>query len=124
MHELGIVFHIIDAVEEVAREGGIARVSRVTVELGEVSGIVSEFLVDCWRWAADRNDVLRGAELEVEVIPAVTRCESCGAAYATVQHGCTCPHCGSNRTYLVQGAESIIKEITVPDEGSEGLVVT
>ena len=33
MHELGIVFHIIRSVEDVARENNIHRVSSVTLEL-------------------------------------------------------------------------------------------
>ena len=40
MHELGIVFHIIDRVERVGRENGLEKVSAVVLELGEVSGVV------------------------------------------------------------------------------------
>ena len=47
MHELGIVFHIIRSVEEVGRENRIRRVSAVTLELGEVSGVVESDLQDC-----------------------------------------------------------------------------
>ena len=39
MHELGIVFHIIDSIEEVGRQNKLRRVSTVTLELGEVSGV-------------------------------------------------------------------------------------
>ena len=52
MHELGIVFHIIDSIEEVGRQNKLRRVSTVTLELGEVSGVVDTYLVDCWHWAA------------------------------------------------------------------------
>ena len=38
MHELGIVFHIIRTVEDVAKENHVARIQRVTLQLGEVSG--------------------------------------------------------------------------------------
>ena len=56
MHELGIVFHIIDSIEEVGRQNKLRRVSTVTLELGEVSGVVHTYLEDCWHWAAaDRN---------------------------------------------------------------------
>ena len=48
MHELGIVFHIIRSVEGVARENNLRRVSSVTLELGEVSGVISSYLTDCW----------------------------------------------------------------------------
>ena len=66
MHELGIVFHIIRSVEDVARQNNIHRVSSVTLELGEVSGILPDYLADCWRWACDKKDLMRGAELVVE----------------------------------------------------------
>jgi len=52
MHELGIVFHIIDSIEEVGRQNKLRRVSTVTLELGEVSGVVHTYLEDCWHWAA------------------------------------------------------------------------
>ena len=52
MHELGIVFHVIDMVEKAAAENQAAAVASVTLELGEVSGVVPDYLTDCWRWAA------------------------------------------------------------------------
>lgn len=116
MHELGIVFHIIRSVEDVAAQNNLRRVSSVTLQVGEVSGIIPSYLTDCWRWACDKNDLMRGCELEVEEIPAVTHCEGCGCDYPTVASGRTCPHCGSGDTYLVQGNETLIKEIATPDQ--------
>lgn len=55
MHELGIVYHIIRDVENVARANGVSRVSSVTLLLGEVSGVVPDLLLDAWRWAADKS---------------------------------------------------------------------
>ena len=52
MHELGIVFHIIDTVEQVGRENGVTQVRSVTLDVGQVSGIEDPYLMDCWRWAA------------------------------------------------------------------------
>ena len=46
----------------------------------------------------------------------MTHCEACGCDYATVEHGKTCPHCGSGETYLLQGQEVMIKQIETPDE--------
>lgn len=116
MHELGIVYHIIRDVENVACANGVSRVTSVTLLLGEVSGVVPDLLADAWRWAADKKPLTQGAELKIETVPAVTHCESCGEDYATVEHGKTCPHCGSGETYLVQGQEVMIKEIEVPDD--------
>lgn len=116
MHELGIVYHIIRDVENVARANGVRRVSSVTLLLGEVSGVVPDLLLDAWRWAADKKPITQGAELIVEPVNAVTHCEACGRDYATVDYGKTCPHCGSGETYLLQGQEVMIKQIETPDE--------
>ena len=75
MHELGIVFHIIRTVEDVARQNDVTRIRRVTLQLGEVSGVVESYLQDCWKWAAAKSELLPGAVLTVETIPAVTVCE-------------------------------------------------
>ena len=72
MHELGIVFHIIRTVEDVAKENHVARIQRVTLQLGEVSGVVESYLQDCWKWAAAKSEILPSAALTVEQIPAIT----------------------------------------------------
>ena len=100
MHELGIVFHTIRTIEEVAAEQGLTRVGSVTLELGEVSGAIPQELVSCWDWAVNRTELLRGAPLKIETLPAVT-----------VRHGRTCPYCGSEKTWLLRGNEISIKEI-------------
>lgn len=111
MHELGIVFHIIDSLEEIGKENELREVSAVTLEIGEVSGVIDTYLKDCWRWAADKSELLRGSRLVIEQIPAVTICEDCKKTYATVEHGKICPFCLGGNTYLVAGNECNIKEI-------------
>ena len=113
MHELGIVFYIIRDVKKAAQEHGVEKVSAVVMNIGEVSTIVPEYLMDCWRWAADKEDLLRGAELRFHILPAVTYCEDCQKEFGTVAHGIICPHCGSEHTYLLRGNEVEIKEIEV-----------
>ena len=46
MHELGIVFHVIRAVENIGREQGLTDVASVTLELGQVSGVVDARTTD------------------------------------------------------------------------------
>ena len=68
MHELGIVFHIIDSLEKIGGQHRLERIASVTLEIGEVSGVVESYLRDCWRWASDKSALLAGAELYVEPI--------------------------------------------------------
>ena len=81
MHELGIVFHVIRAVEGIGREQKLTDVASVTLELGEVSGAIPHELVSCWNWAVKRTELLPRAALKIETLPAVTHCEGCGAEY-------------------------------------------
>ena len=111
MHELGIVFHISKSVESVAADNDLENVSAVVLELGEVSGVVPDYLTDCWKWAAAKSELMSGSQLKIETLPAVTRCDSCGKDYPTVAHGKTCPHCRSGDTWLLTGNEVNIKEI-------------
>lgn len=113
MHELGVVFYVVRDVKEVAGKNDVKRVDTVTLEIGEVSGVVHELLIDCWNWARQKEPILAEAELVIETIPAVTHCGDCGQDYETVKYAKVCPHCGSEHTWLVQGNEFNIKEIQV-----------
>ena len=113
MHELGIVFYIIRDVKKAAGENGVEHVDGVVMNIGEVSTIIPDYLQDCWRWAADKEPMLKGCELKCNIIPAVTLCNACGKEYPTVQYGKKCPHCGSEDTVLSCGNEVEIKEIEV-----------
>lgn len=112
MHELGVVFHVIKTVEEVARENDISEIKSVTLEIGEVSTVIEDYLRKCWKWSVEKkSELLKETELIVEKIEAITFCEDCEKIYGTVEFGKKCPYCGSVKTYLVTGNEFNIKEI-------------
>lgn len=111
MHELGIVFHVIRTVERLGAENELTRVASVTLDVGEVSGAVPRELTNCWDWAVQKSDLMRGASLRIETQIAVTHCDGCGQDYPTVAHGRTCPLCGSGETWLKEGSEISIREI-------------
>ena len=115
MHELGIVFYIIRDVKAAAEQNSVKKVAQVVMNIGEVSTIIPDYLTDCWRWAADKEPLLKGSELKINMIQAVTQCQDCGQEYETVKYGKTCPHCGSGNTFLLKGNEVEIKEIEVPN---------
>lgn len=86
MHELGIIVHVMRTVEDVAAENNLTEIRSVTCEIGEVSGVVPEYMTDCWGYARSRSEFLKGSELKIEIIPGVTMCEDCGKTYSTVQY--------------------------------------
>lgn len=115
MHELGIVTYVAKTVSRIAEEQDVKKVAEVILEIGEVSGIIGEYLEDCWNYFRKNYPVLADAKLQCEVLPTVTWCEDCKNEYATVRYGRTCPCCGSGKTYLLTGNECNIKELKVYD---------
>ena len=111
MHELGTVFYVIREVEQVVEENHLTKVASVTLEIGEVSGIIPYYLTDCWQWAIQKSQYLKEAELKIETVPAVTFCEDCKQTYPTVKYAKICPHSKSEHTNLVSGNEYNNKEI-------------
>ena len=111
MHELGIVYHVINRIEELCEEQKLSKVSSVTLEIGEVSGVVPSYLIDGWNWAVKKVPVMSEARLEIESLEAVTVCNSCTKTYETVKYGRTCPFCESEDTVLLRGTEMNIKQI-------------
>ena len=111
MHELGVVFHIIDDVTDIGRQNNLSKINSVTLQLGTVSTVIPDYLTDCWYWAVKRTELMQDAKLIIEPIEAITFCEGCKKTYDTVKYGKICPYCGSEDTYLYQGNEFLIKEI-------------
>ncbi len=113
MHELGIVLQVVEQAEDVAKQNQVQKVLRLTLEVGEVSGIVPNLFEDCFEWAKKRTEHLKECTLNMVILEALTYCEDCGETYRTVEFAKKCPHCGSYKTYLVTGNEINIKDIEV-----------
>jgi len=111
MHELGIVLNTARTLDELAEEQHLTAISSVTLEVGEVSGIMTDYFTDCWDYFKGRHPLLRESTLKLVTTPAVTICGSCEKTYPTVKYGRQCPFCGSYETWLLTGNECIIKEI-------------
>ncbi len=111
MHELGIIVHISKTLQEIAEENRLSQIGKLTLEIGEVSGIVNEYLTDCWQYYRKKAPLIENCVMQIETVKAVTYCENCGKTYETVLYGRRCPFCNSEDTYLIKGDECNIKEI-------------
>lgn len=113
MHELGIAFHIISEIDKIAEQNKVNEVKRVTLEIGEVSGVIPQYLEDIWVWACEnKSKYMKNCKLNIVVIKGISYCEDCKKTYSTLK-GRVCPNCGSKNTYLVEGNQTKIKDIEV-----------
>ena len=113
MHELGIVMQVIDQVEKVAAENHVTQVIKLNMEVGKVSSVVPELFADCFEWSKKKTQYMQQTQLEMVILEGISYCQDCRQTYQTTASGRTCPHCGSERTYLLTGNEINIKDIEV-----------
>ena len=103
MHELGIVFYVVEQVEQVATKNNASKVLGATLELGEVSSVIPDYFMELWEWTKKKHPLLTDCKLEIINLKAISYCEDCEKTYDTVKHAKICPHCGSAKTYLITG---------------------
>lgn len=113
MHELGLVVHVVKQVEQLAKEKNVKEVKELTLEVGEVSGIIKQYFVDAFEWAKKRTVYMKDCKLNFIIIEAISYCEDCKETYKTTEHGIPCPKCGGTNTYLVTGRDVSIRDIKV-----------
>ena len=121
MHELSIVYGIIDAATEAARKAGAKQVTTVTLRLGALAGVVEDALLFSYD-VATKGTMLDGSKLVVHRLPVVIRCETCqqDQELPGIQ-SYRCPVCDTPSLDLRQGRELEIEslEIEVDDDDAD-----
>ena len=113
MHELGIVVHVVKQVEELAVKNNVTKVVELTLEVGEVSGVVKEYFVDAFNWYIKKTEHMKECKLNYIIIEGISYCEDCKETFKTTAHGKICPKCGGGNTYLITGRDVSIRDIKV-----------
>ena len=66
MHELTLLYGVVDKVGKVVEENGLDHVDAIVIEVGEATSVIPEFLQDGYEVISDDYDFLRGSELIIE----------------------------------------------------------
>lgn len=105
MHELSIALSILDlAAEELDRQGG-GRVHAIHVRIGSLSGVVATALRSAFELAREGSGHEQ-AELKIEELPLMTRCDRCGAERTQLLPELpACAECGNPMVAILQGRE-------------------
>jgi hydrogenase nickel incorporation protein HypA/HybF len=110
MHELGIAEGVIGQVTE--KLPG-ARITRVCLEIGALSGVAADSLRFSFGLAAE-GTALEGARLEITEPAARCRCRSCGDEFSSDGPVALCP-CGSADVTVLSGADLRITSVSCSD---------
>lgn len=110
MHELGIVYEILKTVDEVSREQELEKVTKITLQVGEMSGVLPDYLVACWNMIRSETNYPE-MEMVTETLPVIGMCNDCCKLYSLNANSRQCPYCGSGNYEILTGREFKIKNI-------------
>ena len=110
MHELSLVASVFDILEEKAREHGAARVTKVVLKVGVMSGVVPDLLESAFD-SYKKGTLAEEARLEIVRVPVKLRCPDCGGETAREDTDFSCAACGSRRVEIVAGRELVVETI-------------
>jgi hydrogenase nickel incorporation protein HypA/HybF len=112
MHELSIATSIVEICVEEAHKAGAAKVTRVEVEIGSLSGVEPEALAFSWDIAI-QSTILEGAPLEIIHSQAMAKCRHCSHEFVVDNFFSPCPECMEFGYEVFKGKELQIRSILV-----------
>ena len=77
MHELGVVLNMLDTLDAAAKRYGVSRIASVSVDVGEMTGIVPVYMHGVWPEAVN-GTICAGSELYINMVKAIAHCADCG----------------------------------------------
>ena len=113
MHEYSLVLSLIERVEQEIKTHGATAVHRVSVSVGELSGVEPDLLASAFEIARE-GTLLQSAELIVARVKPRWQCAQCSREIDVAQ-SFACDVCG-NAAKLVDGGEILFEsvELEVP----------
>ena len=111
MHELSIAGAIVATAE---RHADGRQVAVVRVRVGRLRQVVPDSLEFCFGMVA-RDSVCAGARLELEVVPAVLRCNACEHEWELEEPPFRCPACAGGDVAATRGEELEVESIELEE---------
>jgi hydrogenase nickel incorporation protein HypA/HybF len=112
MHEYSITESLLKLALEKAGEAGAAKITRINLIIGEMSGVVGD-CVQFYFEAISKDTIANGAQLEFKTIPTTVRCRKCNNIFTPRDSDWSCPDCHENGIDIVSGRECHMESIEV-----------
>ena len=104
MHEMAIAEGILDIALKAMEENEAKRVARVKLLVGEMAGVECESLLFCFE-ALTKGTAADGAALDIERVPLVGRCATCGKEQHVERYSLFCPSCRNGALEIISARE-------------------
>ena len=110
MHELGLTDALLRMVRDVVKKEELTHVEKITLEIGELSGVVPRYMTDCWEAVIDGTEY-QDTKLVIETVPGIASCMDCDEEFRIDVNSMRCPFCGGGKLAPVSGKDMELKEI-------------
>lgn len=115
MHELSLTEGMVCMVCDAAKKENAKRVLKVTLAVGEDSGIVPA-CVNTYYDLLAAGTVAEGAAIEASVIRSTLFCEGCKEEFERARFSFACPACGAEGVPTQKGSACYIESIELETE--------
>lgn len=104
MHEVSLMEQTLAIAGEQARRHGASRIHRLTLNVGQQSGVVTDALAFAFE-IVSQGTMAEGAQLEMIEIPVTCRCEPCQINFQPAAWIYQCPHCHTISQTIIDGKQ-------------------
>lgn len=115
MHETAMMQNLISTVNDALKNRSVVRVNRVCVSVGRLANVLPDALSFAFE-ALTQEGIMKGAELEIEYLPAIAKCSDCGYEYEADGFPIICPVCKSTGFKIISGEEVFVESIDCEEE--------
>lgn len=112
MHEYHIVEGVVKQILEKAKNSNAKKITKVTLVLGELSGLQEES-IRAYFDSLSKENLLEGAELAIKHVKSKLKCKDCGTIFEHERSDFNCPKCCSLGILLNSGKEFYIDNIEI-----------
>ncbi|HRD02833.1 MAG TPA: hydrogenase maturation nickel metallochaperone HypA [Candidatus Saccharicenans sp.] len=117
MHELSLVADLFTIIEEQARQAGAKKVTKVSVSVGELSGVVPDLFRSAFQ-SYKKGTIADKSRLQLKMVKIKFKCRSCGREITArnimdESFSYVCPACGSRDMELVAGRDLYLEKLEI-----------
>ena len=111
MHELGIAKDLLDIVLLKAKENNLKKITKISLMLGEASGIEEDFLKHSLVDHLLPGTIASGCRLEIIKEYVKAKCKKCSAEFLPKEMIFDCPSCQSKEIEILSGKDVYVASI-------------
>ncbi len=113
---MAIAVELMEQLESLAIENGLARIDAISVTAGAMRGIVPEAMNAAFD-AVKEGTCAAEATLELQIVPVEAECRGCGERFAPGVNDFLCPRCGQADSRIITGDDIILSSVSGEQNG-------